>query len=300
MIYTVTFNPALDYVVWLDSLLPGRINRARREAVQYGGKGINVSTVLHNLGVDNVALGFLAGFTGRALEEGLREAGLRTDFIWLPQGLTRINVKVKGRDETEINGQGPAIGRRELLALQDKLDRLASGDFLILSGSVPDALSQDAYEQILARLEDRGIQFVVDAAGPLLRSTLPYHPFLIKPNRLELEELLGERLEDGDALHRGAARLRELGARNVLVSLAEKGSLLLDEAGGCRQLPALRGTVRNSVGAGDAMVAGFLAGWLESGDYGYAQRLGTAAGSATAFTDGLATGKEILDLLRQL
>ena len=300
MIYTVTFNPALDYVVWLDTLRPGRLNRAAREALQYGGKGINVSTVLQNLGVDNVALGFLAGFTGRALEEGLRAAGLRTDFIWLPQGLTRINVKVKGADETEINGQGPAIGRRELLALQDKLDRLAPGDFLVLSGSVPAALSQDAYEQVLARLEDRGIQFVVDAARALLRGALPYHPFLIKPNLLELEELLGEKPDSDDALRRGAGRLRAMGARNVLVSLGSGGSLLLDEAGGCRRLAAPRGTVRNSVGAGDAMVAGFLAGWLETGDYGYAQRLGTAAGSATAFTDGLAAGAEILDLLRQV
>ncbi len=300
MIYTVTFNPALDYVVWLDALRPGQLNRASREALHYGGKGINVSTVLQHLGVDNVALGFLAGFTGRALEEGLREAGLRTDFIWLPQGLTRINVKVKGTDETELNGQGPAIGRRELEILRDKLDRLAPGDFLVLSGSVPAALSQDAYEQILARLEDRGIQFVVDAAGALLRGALPYHPFLIKPNLLELEELLGERPAGDDALRRGAAKLRDMGARNVLVSLGGEGSLLLDEAGGCRRLAAPQGTVCNSVGAGDAMVAGFLAGWLETGDYGYAHRLGTAAGSATAFTDGLATGEEILALLRQL
>ena len=300
MIYTVTFNPALDYVVWLDALRPGQLNRASREALHYGGKGINVSTVLQHLGVDNVALGFLAGFTGRALEEGLREAGLRTDFIWLPQGLTRINVKVKGTDETELNGQGPAIGRRELEILRDKLDRLAPGDFLVLSGSVPAALSQDAYEQILARLEDRGIQFVVDAAGALLRGALPYHPFLIKPNLLELEELLGERPAGDDALRRGAAKLRDMGARNVLVSLGGEGSLLLDEAGGCRRLAAPQGTVCNSVGAGDAMVAGFLAGWLETGDYGYAHRLGTAAGSATAFADGLATGEEILALLRQL
>ena len=173
MIYTVTFNPALDYVVWMDALRPGQINRTQSEEIQYGGKGINVSTVLSALGVENVALGFLAGFTGRALEEGLRSQGIRPDFIWLPDGLTRINVKVKGGDETEINGQGPTIGPVALRSLQDKLDRLEAGDILVISGSVPAALSHDVYEQILARLEDRGIQFVVDSTRDLLCSALP-------------------------------------------------------------------------------------------------------------------------------
>nr|WP_317324410.1 1-phosphofructokinase [uncultured Flavonifractor sp.] len=296
MIYTVTFNPALDYVVWMDALRPGEINRTRREVVQYGGKGINVSTVLSALGVDNVALGFLAGFTGRALEEGLRSLGLRTDFIWLPDGLTRINVKIKDSAETEINGQGPTVGPMALKALQEKLNRLKPGDILVISGSVPAALSHDVYEQILARLEDRGIQFVVDTTRDLLCSALPYHPLLIKPNRTELGDLFGRTLTTDAEIHDCALQLQEKGARNVLVSMAGDGSMLLDERGGCHRLGVPEGTVRNSVGAGDSMVAGFLAGWLETGDYAYAQRLGAAAGSATAFSDGLATREQILSL----
>ena len=297
MIYTVTFNPALDYVVWIDDLRPGQINRTQNEEIQCGGKGINVSTVLTNLGVDNIALGFLAGFTGRALEEGLHCQGIRADFIWLPDGLTRINVKVKGQDETEINGQGPTVGPMALHALQDKLDRLEAGDILVISGSVPAALSHDVYEQILARLEDRGIQFVVDTTRDLLDSALPYHPFLIKPNRLELGEFFGRALTEEQDILDCALRLQAKGARNVLVSLAGDGSLLLDEQGGRHRLAAPQGAVRNSVGAGDSMVAGFLAGWLDTGDYTYAQRLGTAAGSATAFADGLASREEIVALL---
>ena len=297
MIYTVTFNPALDYVVWMDQLCPGQINRTAREEIQCGGKGINVSTVLTALGVENIALGFLAGFTGRALEEGLRSQGIRTDFIWLPEGLTRINVKVKGGAETEINGQGPAVGPVALRALQDKLNRLEAGDFLVISGSVPAALSHDVYEQILARLEDRGIQFVVDTTRDLLCSALPYHPFLIKPNSLELGELFGRTLENDEDIRACAMELQAKGARNVLVSMAGDGSLLLDERGGCHRLGVPKGTVRNSVGAGDSMVAGFLAGWLETGDYAYAQRLGAAAGSATAFSEGLATKEQVMALL---
>ena len=270
MIYTVTFNPALDYVVWMDALRPGQINRTQSEEIQYGGKGINVSTVLSALGVENIALGFLAGFTGRALEEGLRSQGIRTDFIWLPDGLTRINVKVKGGDETEINGQGPTIGPVALRSLQDKLDRLEAGDILVISGSVPAALSHDVYEQILARLEDRGIQFVVDSTRDLLCSALPYHPFLIKPNNLELGEIFGKTPVTDTEIRHCAAQLQAKGARNVLVSMAGDGSLLVDERGNCHRLGVPKGKVRNSVGAGDSMVAGFLAGWLETGDYAYA------------------------------
>ena len=297
MIYTVTFNPALDYVVWMDALRPGQINRTNSEEIQYGGKGINVSTVLSALGVENVALGFLAGFTGRALEEGLRNRGIRTDFIWLPDGLTRINVKVKGGDETEINGRGPTVDPVALRALRDKLDRLEAGDILVISGSVPAALSHDVYEQILARLEDRGIQFVVDTTRDLLESALPYHPFLIKPNNLELGEIFGNTPVTDTEIRHCAAQLQAKGARNVLVSMAGDGSLLVDERGNCHRLGIPKGKVRSSVGAGDSMVAGFLAGWLETGDYAYAQRLGAAAGSATAFADGLATKEQIMALI---
>ena len=297
MIYTVTFNPALDYVVWMDALRPGQINRTNSEEIQYGGKGINVSTVLSALGVENVALGFLAGFTGRALEEGLRNRGIRTDFIWLPDGLTRINVKVKGGDETEINGRGPTVDPVALRALRDKLDRLEAGDILVISGSVPAALSHDVYEQILARLEDRGIQFVVDTTRDLLESALPYHPFLIKPNNLELGEIFGNTPVTDTEIRHCAAQLQAKGARNVLVSMAGDGSLLVDERGNCHRLGVPKGKVRNSVGAGDSMVAGFLAGWLEAGDYASAPRLGAPAGSATAFADGLATKEQIMALI---
>ena len=275
----------------------GEVNRTASEELQLGGKGINVSTVLCNLGVENVALGFLAGFTGRALEDGLQKNGIQTDFIWLDTGLTRINVKIKGGDETEINGRGPDISGEALDAMFGKLDRLGEGDVLVVSGSIPATLPSDIYERILARLEGRGIRTVVDATRDLLCNVLPYKPFLIKPNNLELGEIFGRELKSDEEIRDCAAQLQQRGARNVLVSMAGDGSLLLDETGACHRLGVPKGKVLNSVGAGDSMVAGFLAGWLEKGDYAYAHRLGAAAGSATAFSDGLATGEEIRALL---
>lgn len=297
MVYTVTFNPALDYVVRMDHFQVGEVNRTAQEEIQLGGKGINVSTVLSHLGVENVALGFLAGFTGQALEEGLRREGIHTDFIWLEQGLTRINVKIKAGQESEINGQGPNIDAAALEQLFQKLDKLQKDDVLIVSGSVPATLPGDIYERILARLQGRGIHFVVDATRDLLCNVLPYHPFLIKPNNLELGEIFGRTLNSDEEIRDCAAQLQQRGARNVLVSMAGDGSLLLDETGACYRLGVPKGQVRNSVGAGDSMVAGFVAGWLKTGDYAYAQRLGAAAGSATAFSDGLATGDQIQALL---
>lgn len=297
MIYTVTFNPALDYVVWMDRFAPGELNRTKSEEIQWGGKGINVSSVLGQLGVESVALGFLAGFTGSALEDGLRQSGIRTDFVHLTRGLTRINVKIKGDCETEINGQGPDIPPQALEELHGKLEKLGEGDMLVLSGSVPAALPHDVYERILSRLDGRGIRFVVDTTRDLLCNVLPYRPFLIKPNSLELGEIFGRELKNDEEILECARALQERGARNVLVSMAGDGSLLLSESGGSHRLGVPKGTVRNSVGAGDSMVAGFLAGWLQTGDYAYAQRLGAAAGSATAFQDGLATREEILALI---
>lgn len=297
MVYTVTFNPALDYVVRMKEFHAGDINRTQQEEIQFGGKGINVSTVLSNLGVENIALGFLAGFTGQALEEGLRKSGIRTDFIWLPEGLTRINVKIKAGAETEINGQGPAIPAAALEELLGKLDRLESGDVLDLSGSIPASLPDDVYQKILARLDGRGILTVVDATRDLLCAVLPYKPFLIKPNNHELGEIFGRVLTTDEEIADCARQLQEKGARNVLVSMAGDGSLLLDEGGGVHKLGVPKGNVRNSVGAGDSMVAGFLAGWLKTGDYAAAHRMGAAAGSATAFSDGLATEAEVLALL---
>ena len=297
MVYTVTFNPALDYVVRMDGFRAGDINRTQSEEVQFGGKGINVSTVLRSLGVENVALGFLAGFTGQALEHGLQEGGIRTDFIWLPESLTRINVKIKAGEETEINGRGPAIPAAALEELFGKLDRLQGGDVLDLSGSIPASLPDDIYQKILARLEGRGILTVVDATRDLLCAVLPYKPFLIKPNNHELGEIFNRTLTTDEEIVDCARQLQEKGARNVLVSMAGDGSLLLDETGGRHRLGVPKGKVRNSVGAGDSMVAGFLAGWLKTGDYAAAHRMGAAAGSATAFSDGLATEAQVLALM---
>lgn len=297
MVYTVTLNPALDYVIHIEDFQTGEINRTQREEIQFGGKGINVSTVLTRLGVENTALGFLAGFTGQALAEGLRKNGIQTDFIWLMEGLTRINVKIKAVEETELNGRGPVIPSAALDELFQKLDRLQSGDVLDLSGSIPASLPDDIYQQILRQLEGRGILTVVDAAGELLCAALSYRPFLIKPNHHELGEIFGQTPVTDQELTACAKKLQKQGARNVLVSMAGEGSLLLDETGACHRLGVPRGTVRNSVGAGDSMVAGFLAGWLKTGDYETAHRMGAAAGSATAFSDGLATEAKVLALL---
>ena len=297
MVYTVTFNPALDYIVRVRDFRTGETNRTESDELQWGGKGINVSTVLRNLGVENAALGFLAGFTGRALDQGMRDAGIRTDFIWLEEGLTRVNVKIKADQETEINGAGPAIPAAALEELFAKLDRLQSGDVLVLAGSIPASLPDDIYQRILARLANREILTAVDATGRLLRAVLPYHPFLIKPNRAELGELFGRALNGDAEIEDCARRLQTEGARNVLVSMAGDGSLLLDETGSVHRLGVPAGTVCNSVGAGDSMVAGFLAGWLEHGDYTLAHRLGTAAGAATAFSERLAEKAQVLALL---
>jgi len=297
MVYTVTFNPALDYVVRVDDFQPGETNRTASDEIQFGGKGINVSTVLRSLGVENVALGFLAGFTGRGLEHGLRDSGIRTDFIWLPEGLTRINVKIKAGQETEINGKGPDIPSSALEQLFAKLDQLREGDVLVLAGSIPCSLPDDIYQSILKRLEGRGILTVVDATRELLCAVLPYHPFLIKPNNHELGEIFGKVLESDAEIEGCARQLQQRGARNVLVSMAGNGSLLLDETGVCHRLGVPKGTVRNSVGAGDSMVAGFLAGWLKERDYTIAHRMGAAAGSATAFSDGLATAAQVQSLM---
>ena len=297
MVYTVTFNPALDYVVRMGVFRAGETNRTESDELQWGGKGINVSTVLRSLGIDNVALGFLAGFTGQALDQGLRKAGIAADFIWLPEGLTRINVKIKAGRETEINGLGPAIPAGAVEELLKKLDRLRPGDVLVLAGSIPASLPGDVYRRILARLEGRDILTVVDAAGELLCAALPYRPFLIKPNKGELEEIFGRVLTTDAEIEDCARRLQARGARNVLVSMAGEGSLLLDETGAADRLGVPKGEVHNSVGAGDSMVAGFLAGWLEHHDYAMAHRLGAAAGSATAFSDGLATKEQVMALL---
>ena len=297
MVYTVTLNPALDYVVRTDALRTGEMNRMSSAEIQFGGKGINVSAVLRTLDVSSVALGFATGFTGKELDRMLRECGICTDFVWLEAGQTRINVKVKAKEETEINAAGPNIPAQAFEALLQKLDALQSGDVLVLAGSIPGTLQGDVYRQMLRRVDGRGVLTVVDAEGSLLAGTLTYRPFLVKPNHIELGALFGKTLETDEEILTCACELQARGARNVLVSMAGDGSLLLDETGAHHRLGVPSGRVRNSVGAGDSMVAGFLAGWLKTGDYAAAHRLGAAAGSATAFSDGLATREEIERLL---
>lgn len=300
MIYTVTLNPALDYVVSTDHFALGGLNRANRETILPGGKGINVSMVLRALGVESVALGFVAGFTGKALESALEERGIETDFLALAQGCTRINVKIKAEEESELNGKGPQVGEEGLKRLEGQLKSLKDGDILVLSGSVPAGVPAEIYGRLLSGLEGKGVETVVDTSGEALRAALPYRPFLVKPNRQELEQFLGRTLPDEAGLRRGAGELRRMGARNVLISLAGEGSLLADETGAFHRRSAPTGTVRNSVGAGDAMVAGFLAGWLWEKDYDKAHMWGVAAGSATAFSTGTAAGAEIYKLINKI
>lgn len=300
MIYTVTFNPALDYVIRMESLKLGTVNRSSAEAVYYGGKGINVSTVLKNIGVDSVALGFVAGFTGKEIEEGVKNMGVATDFIKLPEGMSRINVKIKAEQETEINGQGPAISMEKVEKLFEKLDRLEKGDCLVLAGTIPVSLPSDIYEQIMDRLKDKEIRIVVDATKDLLLNVLKYHPFLIKPNNHELGEMFGVVLKTDEEIVEYAKKLQERGARNVLISMAGDGAILLTETKEVYKIGVPKGTVVNSVGAGDSMVAGFVASYFKEHDYLKALKFGTATGSATAFSEGLATMDKVEELLKTL
>ena len=299
MVYTVTFNPAIDYVVHTGEMKLGATNRSEREEMYFGGKGINVSIMLRELGIDSKAFGFTAGFTGEAIEKGLADVGIDTDFVRLEKGNSRINVKIKASEETELNGQGPDIDDKAISALFEKLDKLSDGDTLVLAGSIPSSLPADIYERILERLSGRNIRAVVDATKDLLLNVLKYKPFLIKPNNHELGEMFGVTLNSDEEIETYARKLQEMGAVNVLVSMAGDGAILIDEYGKMHRCGVCKGVVKNSVGAGDSMVAGFTAGVL-NGDYEYALKLGTAAGGATAFSDGLATKEEITELVKTL
>lgn len=300
MIYTVTFNPALDYVIKVDNLTLGTVNRTTREDVYYGGKGINVSVVLKNLGVSSSALGFIAGFTGEAIKKGVKAIGIETDFISLREGMSRINVKIKSQEESEINGQGPVIHQDELDELFQKLDKLKDGDILVLAGSIPATLPENIYEKIMEYLQDKEIEIVVDATKDLLLNVLKYRPFLIKPNNHELGEMFSVTLKTEEEIISYAKKLQEMGAVNVLISMAGDGSILVTENGDVYKMGVPKGVVKNSVGAGDSMVAGFIAGYTKTGSYIEALKLGAATGSATAFSEGLATEEKIRELLEQL
>ena len=299
MVYTVTFNPAIDYVVRIKEIVVGATNHSEREEIYFGGKGINVSVVLKELGVNSKALGFVAGFTGEAIEKGLKDLKVDTDFVHLKTGNSRINVKLKASEETEINGQGPHIDDESVTLLFQKLDALADGDTLILAGSIPSSLPADIYEKILERLSGKKIRVIVDATKDLLLNVLKFKPFLVKPNNHELGDIFGVTLQTDEEIEKYARKLQDMGAVNVLISMAGDGSMLIDETGKMHRMGVCKGKVKNSVGAGDSMVAGFTAG-IQSGDYEYALKLATAAGGATAFSDGLATKDKITELFNTL
>lgn len=300
MIYTVTFNPSLDYIVSVDNFKLGLTNRTSSELMLPGGKGINVSVVLKNLGIENTALGFVAGFTGEELVRRLNEMGVKTDFIQLDEGFTRINVKLKSIDGTEINGQGPDISEQKVRILMDKINALGEGDMLFLSGSIPKTMPDDIYQKIMAMLADKKVQISVDATRDLLMNVLPYRPFLIKPNNHELGEIFGVELKTRAQVVPYGKKLQALGARNVLISMAGEGGVLVAENGQVFEAPAPKGTLVNGVGAGDSMIAGFAAGWMRKNDYEYAFHMGMAAGSASAFSENLATKEEIQKVFAQI
>lgn len=297
MIYTVTFNPSLDYIVSVDNFTCGIVNRTTDEIIFPGGKGINVSMVLKNLGFENTALGFLAGFTGNRIQDLLEEKGVRADFISVEKGISRINVKLRSNEETEINGQGPAIAEADIKKLYEKLDTLSDGDILVLAGSIPDVMPGSMYMDIMRHLQNKDLKIVVDATKDLLVNVLQYHPFLIKPNNHELGEIFGVKIESKADVITYAKKMQEKGARNVLVSMAGDGAVLVAEDGSIFQSEAPKGKVVNSVGSGDSMVAGFIAGYLENGSYEKAFQMGVCTGSASAFSEELATKAEVIALL---
>lgn len=298
MIYTVTFNPSLDYIVTVDNFQCGKVNRTKDEIIFPGGKGINVSMVLQNLGHKSTALGFLAGFTGTEIQRLLEEKGIDTDFIIAQEGISRINVKLRSDQESEINGRGPGISADDILKLYRKLDTLKSEDILVLAGSIPDVMPESMYRDIMEYLQKKNLKIVVDATKDLLVKVLQYHPFLIKPNNYELGEIFNVEIRSKKDVITYAEIMQDMGARNVLVSMAGDGAVLVAEDGTVYQAEAPKGKVVNSVGAGDSMVAGFLAGYLEKESYAEAFKMGVCTGSASAFSEELATREQVEKLIK--
>lgn len=300
MIYTITFNPALDYIMVVPSCRNGEVNRTESEKIMAGGKGINVSIVLNNMGVENTALGFISGFTGGAIKNILADMNCKTDFIKLDNGFSRINVKIKSDTETEINGQGPDISDGAVKKLYEKLDSLNDGDTLVLAGSIPSSLSDSIYCEIMDYLKDKKLNIVVDATKDLLVNVLKYKPFLVKPNNHEIGEIFGVELKTRSEVVPYAKKMQEMGAKNVLVSMAGEGAVFVGENGEVYESEAPKGKLVNSTGAGDSMVAGFLAGYMEKQDFMYALKMGLSAGSASAFSENLATKEEILNVFKTI
>lgn len=300
MIYTITFNPALDYIMVVPSCRNGEVNRTESEKIMAGGKGINVSIVLNNMGVENTALGFISGFTGGAIENILADMNCKTDFIKLDNGFSRINVKIKSDTETEINGQGPDISDDAVKKLYEKLDSLNDGDTLVLAGSIPSSLSDSIYCEIMDYLKDKKLNIVVDATKDLLVNVLKFKPFLVKPNNHEIGEIFGVELKTRSEVVPYAKKMQEMGAKNVLVSMAGEGAVFVGENGEVYESEAPKGKLVNSTGAGDSMVAGFLAGYIEKQDFMYALKMGLSAGSASAFSENLATKEEILNVFKTI
>ena len=310
MIYTVTFNPSLDYIIGVDGFETGKVNRTSEELIFPGGKGINVSIVLHNLGLESTAIGFIAGFTGQEIQKRIGNFGIDNQFIQVEQGISRVNVKLRNLsentqgekkvvEETEINGQGPMISKQELEAFYKQLDTLTKEDVLVLAGSIPSVLPATIYRDIMAKLRDKEVMIVVDATNDLLVNVLEYHPFLIKPNNFELGEIFDVTIKDKADVITYGKKLQEMGARNVLVSMAGDGAVLVAEDGTTYQTEAPKGKVKNSVGAGDSMVAGFVYGYLTEKSYKKAFYYGVCTGSASAFSENLATREEVDALLKR-
>jgi len=300
LINTITLNPSLDYIVKVDNFKVDAVNRSNEEQIYPGGKGINVSIVLNNLGVKNTALGFIAGFTGDEILRRIKDHGVDCDFIKVKSGLSRINVKLKSNEETEINGSGPRISESDLELLFEKISHLKKGDYLVLSGSIPSSVPNDIYESIMKRLLDKEVEFVVDATKDLLLKVLKYKPFLIKPNHHELAELFNVTLNDDNDIIKYGKKLQEMGAKNVLISMAGDGAILIPENGDPIKREVPKGILKNSVGAGDSMVAGFISGYLKNNDINEAFKMGIATGSASAFSEELATKDEVINLLEQM
>ena len=300
MIYTITFNPALDYISQVENFEIGKINRTQTEKILPGGKGLNVSTVLRNLGIKSTALGFIAGFTGEELKRDIEQRGIKTDFINVEKGLTRINVKISSKEETALNGNGPEITDEDIEQLFEKINNIKNEDTVILAGNIPKCINNNIYEIICKKLEQNKVRFIVDATKELLMNVLKYKPFLIKPNKEELEETFKEKIETKEEIIEHAKKLQKMGAQNVLISLGEEGAILVTSENKEYFINAPKGKVLNTVGAGDSMVAGFVAGYEKSGDYEYAFKMGIATGSASAFSMDLATAEQVADLLKEI